>query len=119
MENIELTASVYAGLGDTPIDYYPQKGLYTAISYAFTDLILLAGMLLLALLLVPAGAGQRPAGPGAQPARRPLKTALAKLAAFGASLLRCWRFCTASTWFTAARPSAWGRWAAPSKACPL
>ena len=36
----------------TEIDYYPQKGLYTAISYAFTDLILLAAMLLLALLLV-------------------------------------------------------------------
>ena len=87
MENIELTASVYAGLGDTPIDYYPQKGLYTAISYAFTDLILLAGMLLLALLLVRQ---ERDSGllglvrslPGGR-----LKTALAKLAAFGASLL--------------------------------
>ena len=87
MENIELTASVYAGLGDTPIDYHPQKGLYTAISYAFTDLILLAGMLLLALLLVRQ---ERDSGllglvrslPGGR-----LKTALAKLAAFGASLL--------------------------------
>ena len=87
MENIELTASVYAGLGDTPIDYYPQKGLYTAISYAFTGLILLAGMLLLALLLVRQ---ERDSGllglvrslPGGR-----LKTALAKLAAFGASLL--------------------------------
>lgn len=87
MENIELTASVYAGLGDTPIDYYPQKGLYTAISYAFTDLILLAGMLLLALLLVRQ---ERDSGllglvrslPGGR-----LKTALTKLATFGASLL--------------------------------
>ncbi len=51
-KNIELTAQVYAGLTDTPIEYYPQKGLYTAISYAFTDLILLAAMLLLALILV-------------------------------------------------------------------
>ena len=49
LKNIELTAQVYAGLADTPIEYYPQKGLYTAISYAFTDLILLAAMLLLAL----------------------------------------------------------------------
>ena len=32
LKNIELTAQVYAGLTDTPIDYYPQKGLYTAIS---------------------------------------------------------------------------------------
>ena len=52
LKNIELTAQVYAGLTDTPIEYYPQKGLYTAISYAFTDLILLAAMLLLALILV-------------------------------------------------------------------
>ena len=52
LKNIELTAQVYAGLTETPIDYYPQKGLYTAISYAFTDLILLASMLLLALILV-------------------------------------------------------------------
>ena len=52
LKNIEVTAAVYAGLGETTIDYYPQKGLYTAISYAFTDLILLASMLVLALLLV-------------------------------------------------------------------
>ena len=52
LRNIEVTAAVYAGLGETAIDYYPQKGLYTAISYAFTDLILLASMLVLALLLV-------------------------------------------------------------------
>ena len=48
LKNIEVTAAVYAGLGETAIDYYPQKGLYTAISYAFTDLILLASMLVLA-----------------------------------------------------------------------
>ena len=52
LKNIEVTAAVYADLGETAIDYYPQKGLYTAISYAFTDLILLASMLVLALLLV-------------------------------------------------------------------
>ena len=87
MKNIELTAQVYAGLTETPIDYYPQKGLYTAISYAFTDLILLASMLLLALILVRQ---ERDSGllslirslPGGR-----LKTAIAKLAAFAASLL--------------------------------
>ena len=31
LKNIEVTAAVYAGLGETAIDYYPQKGLYTAI----------------------------------------------------------------------------------------
>ena len=87
LKNIEQTAEVYAGLGATEIDYYPQKGLYTAISYAFTDLILLAAMLLLALLLVRQ---ERDSGllglvrslPGGR-----LQTALAKLAAFGVSLL--------------------------------
>ena len=87
LKNIELTAQIYAGLTETPIDYFPQKGLYTAISYAFTDLILLASMLLLALILVRQ---ERDSGllslvrslPGGR-----LKTALAKLAAFAASLL--------------------------------
>ena len=86
LKNIEATAKVYAGLTATEIDYYPQKGLYTAISYAFTDLILLASMLLLALILVRQ---ERDSGllslvrslPGGR-----LKTALAKLAAFAASL---------------------------------
>ena len=89
LKNIERTAQVYAGLTDTPIDYYPQKGLYTAISYAFTDLILLAAMLLLALILVRQ---ERDNGllslirslPGGR-----LKTAIAKLAAFAASF---WSF---------------------------
>ena len=87
LKNIEATAKVYAGLTAPEIDYYPQKGLYTAISYAFTDLILLASMLLLALILVRQ---ERDSGllslvrslPGGR-----LKTALAKLAAFAASLL--------------------------------
>ena len=52
LKNIEVAAAVCAGLGETAIDYYPQKGLYTAISYAFTDLILLVSMLVQALLLV-------------------------------------------------------------------
>lgn len=87
LKNIEVTASVYAGLGETVIDYYPQKGLYTAISYAFTDLILLASMLVLALLLVRQ---ERDSGllslvrslPGGR-----LQTGVAKLGAFALSLL--------------------------------
>lgn len=87
LKNIEVTAAVYADLGETAIDYYPQKRLYTAISYAFTDLILLASMLVLALLLVRQ---ERDSGllslvrslPGGR-----LQTALAKLGAFALSLL--------------------------------
>lgn len=87
LKNIEVTAAVCAGLGETAIDYYPQKGLYTAISYAFTDLILLVSMLVQALLLVRQ---ERDSGllslvrslPGGR-----LQTALAKLGAFALSLL--------------------------------
>ena len=87
LKNIEVTAKVYAGLNAVDITYTPQKGLYTAISYAFTDLILLAAMLLLALLLVRQ---ERDSGllglvrslPGGR-----CKTALAKLGAFAISLL--------------------------------
>lgn len=87
LKNIEVTAMVYAGLDETAIDYFPQKGLYTAISYAFTDLILLASMLVLALLLVRQ---ERDSGllslvrslPGGR-----LQTAVAKLGAFALSLL--------------------------------
>lgn len=60
---------MYAGLGETAIDYYPQKGLYTAISYAFTDLILLASMLVLALLLVRQERDSGLLSAGAQSAR--------------------------------------------------
>lgn len=87
LKNIEVTAAVYAGLGETAIDYFPQKGLYTAISYAFTDLILLASMLVLALLLVRQ---ERDSGllslVRSLPAGR-LHTALAKLGSFALSLL--------------------------------
>ena len=87
LKNIEVTAAVYAGLGETAIDYYPQKGLYTAISYAFTDLILLASMLVLALLLVRQ---ERDSGLLSLVRSLPdgrLQTALAKLGAFALSLL--------------------------------
>lgn len=87
LRNIERTAAVYAGMEGTVIDYYPQKGLYTALSYPFTDLLLLAAMLLLALLLVRQ---ERDSGllglVRSLPAGR-LKTAIAKLAAFALSLL--------------------------------
>lgn len=87
LKNIEKTAGVYAGLAQIEINYTPQKGLYTALSYAFTDLVLLAGMLLLALLLVRQ---ERDSGllalvrctPGGR-----LRTAAAKLMAFAVSLL--------------------------------
>lgn len=85
--NIEKTAAVYAGMHNVKIEYSPQKGLYTALDYQFTDLILLAAMLLLASLLVRQ---ERDSGmlslvrsmPGGR-----FKTALAKLMALAVSLL--------------------------------
>ena len=87
LENIDKTAAVYAGMGDVKIDYSPQKGLYTALDYPFTDLILLAAMLLLASLLVRS---ERDSGMLAFVRTTPggrLKTAAAKLAALALSLL--------------------------------
>ena len=85
--NIDKTAAVYAGMGDVAIRYAPQKGLFTALDYPFTDLILLAAMLLLASLLLR---HERDSGmlhlvrsmPGGR-----LHTALAKLGALAVSLL--------------------------------
>ena len=87
MKNIQLTAQAYGELDEVEIDYYPQKGLYTALSYPFTDLLLLTGMLLIALLLVRQ---ERDSGllsvVRSTPAGR-LKTALAKLTAFALALI--------------------------------
>ena len=85
--NIDKTAAEYAGMGDVTIRYAPQKGLFTALDYQFTDLILLAAMLLLASLLLRQ---ERDSGmlnlvrsmPGGR-----LHTALAKLGALAVSLL--------------------------------
>lgn len=85
--NIDMTASAYAGMKDVEIHYAPQIGLYTALDYQFTDLILLAVMLLVANLLVRQ---ERDNGllnlVRSQPGGR-LKTALAKLGALAISLL--------------------------------
>ena len=87
LENIDKTAAVYAGMGEVKIDYAPQKGLYTALDYPFTDLILLAAMLLLASLLVRT---ERDSGMLAFVRTTPggrLNTAAAKLGALAVSLL--------------------------------
>lgn len=84
---IRATADVYAGMGQIPLCYFPQQGVYTALQYPFTDIILLASMLLLALFLVRS---ERDSGllqlirtlPGGR-----LRTALAKLATLTLSIL--------------------------------
>lgn len=84
---IRATADAYAQMQQIPLLYYPQQGVYTALQYPFTDIILLAAMLLLALFIVR---HERDSTllhlirtlPGGR-----LRTALAKLLAFTVSLL--------------------------------
>ena len=71
MENIELTASVYAGLGDTPHRLLPAKGAVHRHLLRLHRPDPAGGHAAFGAAAGPAGAGQRPAGPGAQPARRP------------------------------------------------
>ena len=110
LKNIEVTAAVCAGLGETAIDYYPQKGLYTAISYAFTDLILLVSMLVQALLLVRQ---ERDSGLlSLVRSLRPADGCKRRWPSSARLRCRCWpclRCCTASTSPTAPRRSASAR----------
>ena len=85
--NIRKTAAVYEGMDQVAIRYAPQKGLFIALDYQFTDLILLAAMLLVASLLLRQ---ERNSGmlnlvrsmPGGR-----LQTSLAKLGTLAVSLL--------------------------------
>ncbi len=86
MENIRVTDEAFKGMRGTPIRYYPQKGLMTALDFALTDVVAVFAMLLIATVLVRA---ERDNGllalVRATPAGR-LATAGAKLIALGASL---------------------------------
>ena len=86
LANIEATAAAFAGMRGIPIQYYPQKGLMTALDFALTDVVAVFAMVLIATVLVRTERDNgllalvrcTPAGRG--------KTAAAKLAAFGLSL---------------------------------
>lgn len=86
-QSIRRTAQIYAGLTDTEIDYYPQKGLYTAVSYPFTDILILASILFLSLVLVRQEKDSAMLRFIRSTAAGRFKTAGAKLFAFCASLL--------------------------------
>lgn len=85
-ENIAVTAEAFEGMRGTPITYYPQKGLMTALDFALTDVVAVFAMVLIATVLVRA---ERDNGllalirstPGGR-----LKTAGAKLIALAVSL---------------------------------
>ena len=51
-ENIAVTAEAFKGMRGTPIAYYPQKGLMTALDFALTDVVAVFAMLLIATVLV-------------------------------------------------------------------
>ena len=85
--NIEKTARVYAGLGNVKIHYSPQNGLFTALDYQFTDLILLATMILLSSLLVRQERNNGMIHVVRSTPSGQLRTALAKISAMALSLL--------------------------------
>lgn len=86
MANIRATAADFAGMRGTAIQYYPQKGLVTALDFALTDVVAVFAMVLIATVLVRA---ERDGGLLAlvrsAPAGR-LATAAAKMLALAASL---------------------------------
>ena len=86
MENIRTTQDAFRDMRGTPILYYPQKGLMTALDFALTDVVAVFAMVLIATVLVRT---ERDNGLlaliRATPAGR-LATAGAKLAALSVSL---------------------------------
>lgn len=52
LANIEATARAFEGMRGIPIQYYPQRGLVTALDFALTDVVAVFAMLLLATVLV-------------------------------------------------------------------
>ena len=85
--NIQKTAAVYAGMSGVSIQYAPQKGLFTALDYQFTDLILLAAMLLVATLIVRQERDSGMLHLVRSMAGGRLKTAFAKLGALAFTIL--------------------------------
>lgn len=86
LANIEATARAFEGMRGIPIQYYPQRGLVTALDFALTDVVTVFAMLLLATVLVrfERDTGLLALIRSARAGR--CKTALAKLAALALSL---------------------------------
>lgn len=51
-ENIRATAAAFRSMHGTPITWYPQKGLATALDFRLTDVLTVLAMLLIAAVLV-------------------------------------------------------------------
>ena len=52
MLNIRATSKAYKDISGIEINYYPQKGIVTAINFTYSDVILIFGMILLASFIV-------------------------------------------------------------------
>ncbi len=50
--NIKATAKAYEGMSGIPINYYPQKGIVTALEFDISDVILIFIMILMSFTLV-------------------------------------------------------------------
>ena len=54
MENIRVTDEAFRDMRGTSIQYYPQKGIMTALDFELTDVVTVFAMLLIATVLVRA-----------------------------------------------------------------
>ena len=52
MENIRVTDEAFRDMRGTSIQYYPQKGIMTALDFELTDVVTVFAMLLIATVLV-------------------------------------------------------------------
>lgn len=85
-ENIRITEQAYRDMSGTPIHYYPQKGLMTALDFELTDVVTIFAMLLVATVLVRAERDNGLLTLVRSTSAGRLHTAIAKLAALAVSL---------------------------------
>lgn len=85
--NIQTTAAAFKNMSGIVIDYLPQKGFYTAVNFAFTDVFAFLSMLVFASVLVRGEKDSSLLGLIRSTAAGRAETALAKLAALAVSIL--------------------------------
>ncbi|MEG0090363.1 MAG: hypothetical protein RSA20_00950 [Oscillospiraceae bacterium] len=85
--NIKATAKAYENMSGVPINYSPQKGLVTAISFDLTDIVLIFIMVLISFIIVREERENGLLSLIRSTSGGRFKTAMAKFMAMGVSLL--------------------------------
>ena len=106
MENIRVTDEAFRDMRGTSIQYYPQKGIMTALDFELTDVVTVFAMLLIATVLVRA---ERVCSRWCVLLRRAGCIPLAQSCWHWAQASQLfWLACMASTFCTAAGSMVWG-----------